>query len=93
MKTVHELGSGAWQGVPGGGERAGGVSIIRLTGELTPFHSSQGALRSGLESKPKCLRATYITGILNPFRAQSLSVHYMHPYGFGVQKWKVNSVP
>lgn len=63
---------------PGGWGEGWGVSIIRLTGELTPFHSSQGALRSGLESKPKSLRATYITGILNPFWAQSLSVHYMH---------------
>lgn len=55
---------------PWGWGEGWGVSIIRLIGalrELTPFHSSQGALRSGLESKPKCLRATYITGILNPF--------------------------
>lgn len=52
---------------PGGWGEGWGFSIIKLTGELTPFHSSQGALRSGLESKPKCLRATYITGILNPF--------------------------
>lgn len=69
MKTVHKLGSGAWQRVPGGRGEGWRLSIIRLTGalrELTPFHSLQGALRSGLESKPKCLRATYITGILDP---------------------------